>query len=251
MSAPLDDIRIVLVEPTGPLNVGSTARAMKNFGLSRLVIVGDTVDPTDEQARLMAVRSHEILESAAVVPDVPAALADVTYVVGTTARTRHRVPTETARNAAPKILESTSRGPVAILFGREDHGLSKDELALCHNVISVPTSPNRMSLNLGQAVMLLAYELFQASDAQEFEAGTDEGTVLVGLQWQRLYDEVLQSSVETGYLHEGNRLAIEQSWNRLLRLGPIQTRDARHLFGLVRRMRKIIEGDVRPEDGKS
>lgn len=236
------------MEPRGPLNVGSAARAMKNFGLARLGIVGDHVDPLGEEARRMAVRSGEILEAAEIFPTLDAALAEATLVVGTTARMRHRQPTETARDAAGAILEAAGRGDVAVVFGREDHGLSKDELARCHRVIAVPTSPQRMSLNLSQAVMLVAYELFQASDAAAFVAGTDEGALLDGSQWQRLYDEVLAACVDTGYLHDGNRLAIEQSLRRLLLLGPIQTRDARHLFGLVRRMHKILAGEAEPRD---
>lgn len=246
MNQPLDRIRVILVEPRGPLNVGAAARAMKNFGLGRLVLVGDHVDPRGAEARRMAVRSDEILEAAEVLPTLDDALAEVTLAVGTTARMRHRRHARGAREAAPEILRAAGRGDVALVFGREDHGLSKEELARCHRVIAIPTSPERMSLNLSQAVMLTAYELFTASDAAAVSAGSDEGNLLDGRQWQRLYDEVLASCEETGYAHAGNRAAIEQSLRRLLRLGPIQTRDARHLFGLVRRMHKIIAGEAEP-----
>ncbi len=245
----LDKLAIVLVEPQGPLNLGSVARAMKNMGLHDLVIVGE-LDPLSEEARLMASRSVDVLERARCFPTLEEAIADRGLVVGTTARGRHRIPTETPRAAAPAILEQARETSVAILFGREDHGLSSEELALCHRVVSAPTSAERTSLNLAQAVLLVGYELFVASNAEAATASTDAGAILEGAQWQRLYDEVLGCCIDTGYLHPGNRRAIEDGMKRFLRLGPIQTRDARHLFGLVRRVTKILDGEAEPRRGR-
>ncbi|MCB9832827.1 MAG: TrmJ/YjtD family RNA methyltransferase [Planctomycetes bacterium] len=241
----LDRIAIVLVEPRGPLNVGAAARAMKNMGLGELVIVGE-LDPLGEEVRRMAAHSEEILERARRLPTLEEALRDRGLVVGTTARGRHRQPTLSPREAAPAILAAAARSRVAVVFGREDHGLSADELALCHLVLSAPTSAERTSLNLAQAVLLVAYELFQASDAPAVTASSEAGDLLEGAQLARLETEMIGACVDTGYLHAGNRLMIEESMRRLLRLGPIQTRDARHLFGLIRRMGKILAGEVEP-----
>lgn len=242
---PLDNITIVLVEPKGPLNVGAAARAMKNMGLTKMVVVGN-LDLESEECRLLAPSSGDVLDRAIQVQNLDEALAHQGLVIGTTARGRHRTATETPRNVAPEILGMAEHSPVAILFGREDFGLFKEELALCHRVISVPTSEDKASLNLAQAILLVCYELFQQSNQVRVTASTDSGDLVIGEQWQRLYDEVLFSCAETGYLHAGNKLAIEASFRRLLKLGPIQTRDARYLFGLVRRFAKIIDGRAEP-----
>ncbi len=240
---PLDNVSIVLVEPQGPLNVGASARAMKNMGLSSMIVVGD-MDLTSDACRLMAPGSKEILEAAQQVATIEEALSQATFVVGTTARGRHRRATETPAEVSPTILEMAVHGKVAILFGREDSGLSKHEIALCHRVISVPTDGDRASLNLAQAVLLVCYEIFQRSKAEKVVANAELGDLLVGSDWDRLYHEMLLCCAETGYMSAGNKLAIEESFKRLLKLGPMQTRDSRHLFGLVRRVAKMIDGRV-------
>ena len=244
-SSLLDSIAIVLVEPRGPLNVGSVARAMKNFGLSDLRLVGE-LDPREDECRLMASGSQDVLDRAGVFTTLADALADRDFVVGTTARPRHRRPTATPKETADEILDGAERGGVAILFGREDFGLSKEELILCHRVISIPTSSDRASLNLAQAVMIVAYELFGRAPVRPVTAHRARGALLDGRQWDRLYEEFIDCCRDTGYLGEGNRIAIEQSFRRLLKLGPIQTRDARHFFGLVRRVQKLLRGEVEP-----
>ena len=248
MPNPLDNIIIVLVEPQGLLNVGATARAMKNFGLSRLHVVGD-VDFDDEQCRLMASGSKEVLDQAQAFPTLSEAIATCHFVVGTTARRRRRVETDAPRDAASRILEEASTQDAAVLFGRENYGLSKSELIACHRTMSIPTSPGRASLNLAQAVLLVSYELFTATGQESVVASSDRGVTLVGRQWDRLYDETIACFERIGYTHDGNRLAVEQSVRRFLKLGPIQTRDARHLFGLVRRVQSKMDERDAAESG--
>ena len=245
MSSPLDNIAVILVEPQGPRNVGSTARAIKNFGLHDLVVVGDLVDLEENECRQMAAGAHDLLEKARRFPDLAAALDDRSYVVGTTARRRHRQITQTARELAPDIVAMAGRERVALLFGREDSGLTADELSLCHHVISVPTSPQRTSINLSQAVLLVAYELFQCSEAEVISADSDPGDLIDKNQWQRLYESMVESSLALGYTHAGNRHAVEQSIQRFLSLGPIQTRDARTLFALNRRIQEHAPSHLR------
>ena len=238
-----DRIRIVLVEPRGPRNVGSTARAMKNFGLRDLCIVkADWLE--HEECRQMGVGAHDLLDAARVVPTFDEAVADCTFLIGTTARGRHRIETSTPRRAAPRILEEAARGRTAVLFGREDFGLFAEELARCQAVISVETSTDRASLNLSQAVMLVAYELFQVApeSVPRTTATSDLGAVADDATLELLYRELVKCCENTGYLHEGSRLAIESSLQRILRAAPLQTRDTRALFGLARRVEKIMDG---------
>lgn len=157
MSA-LTQIRIVLVEPAGALNVGSVARVMKNMGLGQLVLVNPRCDPFGEQARLMAVHGADILEAAKIVPDLPTALIGSSHVMATVGRDMDtKIPRETPRQALPALLHHAA----AIIFGREDHGLTNQELMLAHRLIQIPTNSTYPSLNLAQAVGVCCYELWQ------------------------------------------------------------------------------------------
>ena len=153
------NICIVLVDPMVPGNVGAAARAIKNMGLSRLVLVNPWFHD-HPQARYMAHGSEDILERAEVFPSLGEAVGSSVLIVGTTQRQRHNVPFMNPRQAAEEILESSRSGPVSILFGREDRGLLNDELNCCQILVTIPSSKTQPSLNLSQAVMVMAYELF-------------------------------------------------------------------------------------------
>ena len=155
------NIRIVLVEPKVPGNVGAAARAMKNMGLGRLVLVRPWFHG-HPQARYMAHGSEDVLERAEVFETLDDAIADSVLVVGTTRRRRTSTPFTNPRKAAPLMLESSVSGLVSLLFGREDRGLLNDEMKRCTLLVAIPSSKAHPSLNLAQAVMIMAYELFTA-----------------------------------------------------------------------------------------
>ncbi|MFC1693470.1 RNA methyltransferase [Candidatus Latescibacterota bacterium] len=161
MDKNLNNINIVLVEPQVPGNIGASARAIKNMGFSRLVLVKPWFH-NHPQARYMAHGSEDILEKSKVVDDIGEAVKDSVLVVGTTRRKRHNVPFMNPKEAAPEILGSSRSGPVSLLFGREDKGLTNEELKWCQLIVSIPSSLAQPSLNLSQAVMVLLYELFSA-----------------------------------------------------------------------------------------
>jgi tRNA/rRNA methyltransferase len=156
----LTDVRIVLVEPAGPLNVGAVARVMKNMGLHQLVLVNPQCDRLSPEARQMAVHAASVLETAQEVPSLPAALHGCQRAIATTGRshTTLTVALETPRIALPWLIPSE---PVvsALIFGREDRGLTNEELNYAQRVIYIPTSPDYASLNLAQAVAICCYEL--------------------------------------------------------------------------------------------
>ena len=154
-----DNIRIVLVEPKVPGNAGAAARAIKNMGLSRLVLVNPWFRD-HPQARYMAHGSEDILDAAEIFDNLPDAVADSVLVVGTTQRKRSSTPFLNPQKAAMEILESSLSGPVSILFGREDRGLLNEELKLCQILVTIPSSDAQPSLNLSQAVMVMAYEIY-------------------------------------------------------------------------------------------
>jgi tRNA/rRNA methyltransferase len=154
----LDRIRIILVEPAGALNVGSIARVMKNMGLTQLVIVNPQCDVLGEEATRMSVHAIDLLETARIVADLPTALQGCTRVIATTARER-AIPTqlETPRQALPWLIDNTQH--TALIFGREDSGLTNAELNYAQRYIRIPVGSEYSSLNLAQAVGVCVYEL--------------------------------------------------------------------------------------------
>lgn len=155
----LRQVRIVLVEPAGPLNVGAIARILKNMGLHQLILVNPQCDPHSADARQMAVHAQEILQHAQVVSTLAAALQDCRRVIATTGReqTTLNVPLEPPRHCLPWLL--TDDAPAALVFGREDRGLTNAELNQAHRCLYIPSDPVYPSMNLAQAVAVCAYEL--------------------------------------------------------------------------------------------
>lgn len=155
------NIRIILVEPAGPLNVGSVARVMKNMGLHQLVLVNPQCDYLGEEARLMAVRAADILENARVVESLPEALVGCTRAIATTGDDR---PLATKREEPADALPWLKEAPSALIFGREDCGLTNAELNYAQRLIRIPSSDAYTSLNLAQAVAVCCYELYRKED---------------------------------------------------------------------------------------
>jgi TrmH family RNA methyltransferase len=158
----LDNIVVVLCRPQKLVNIAGAIRAMKNMGLLRLRLVRPAeYDPSDIEG--IAHRSADVLAATTLHASLDNALADAVYVAGTTARPRELAPRHvTPREAAPELLARAEHGPVALLFGSEDNGLTAEELDRCHCVLRIPTDPRYRSLNLAQAVLIVAYELWQA-----------------------------------------------------------------------------------------
>lgn len=163
----LERIVVVLHEPRDPVNIGGVVRAMTNMGLSRLRLVRPVeFDPYRIEG--VAKAGRDILRDVRFFDGLADAVADCRLVVGTSARGRRvRRAYRRPREAAREILEvARSGGDVGLVFGREDRGLSNRDLDLCDRLVVIPTSPENPSLNLAQAVLVLAYETFVASGAE-------------------------------------------------------------------------------------
>jgi tRNA/rRNA methyltransferase len=161
---PLDNVVVVLHRPRKLANIAGSVRAMKNMGLRRLRLV-DPAEYDTYDIEGIAHRSADVLGSTTIYPTLDAALADAVFVVGTTARPRQAGPTSASlRPLAAELLGRAAGGPVAIVFGPEDNGLTNAELDRCHRTLSLPADPAYPSLNLAQAVLLVAYELRQSAE---------------------------------------------------------------------------------------
>ena len=161
------NIRIVLVNTTHPGNIGGAARAMKNMGLAELYLVQPREYPAP-RAVWRAAGARDVLANATIVESVDEAIADCALVVGTSARER-RIPWPllNPRECGEKIYSEAATHKTALLFGREDRGLTNDELQKCHYHVHIPSNPDYSSLNLATAVQVLAYEIRMASLADE------------------------------------------------------------------------------------
>ncbi|GGY44998.1 tRNA (cytidine/uridine-2'-O-)-methyltransferase TrmJ [Bacterioplanes sanyensis] len=158
--AALSQIDVVMVETTHSGNLGAAARAMKNMGLSRLVLVNPKAS-IDDEAIARASRAEDILHHARIVPTLNEALASANLVVGTSARSRHIPwPLLSPRELGGRVATALPAGNrIALVFGRESNGLSNEELQLCHLHVHIPTDADYSSLNVAQAIQLLCYEM--------------------------------------------------------------------------------------------
>jgi TrmH family RNA methyltransferase len=198
---PLSAIRIVLVEPSHPGNIGAVARALKNMALTELVLVRPKAFPHPE-ATARASGAVDLLERARVVATVAEAVADCGFVAATTSRPRDQnFRALDLADAAQNIFAKSAQAPVAVLFGAERTGLTNEELALAHLLIRIPANPEYPSLNLAMAVQLLTYELFGAAGSPASPRPLSEATVppASGADMERFYAHLAQVMEEVEF----------------------------------------------------
>ncbi len=157
--SPLSHLRVVLIEPSHPGNIGAAARALANMGLEHLVLVAPRC-AVDDEARARAAGGASLLERARLVPSLDEALSGCRLLIGVSARQRSLAwPRWSPREAAGHAIAAATGAEVALLFGREDCGLNNAELQRCHAQLQIPSDPDCPSLNLAMAVLLVSYEL--------------------------------------------------------------------------------------------
>ena len=200
-STRFDRITFCLVAPESPGNIGSAARAMKNMGFARLALVSPA-DPRGEESIRMAYRSREVLDPARLFPDLSAALSETEWVVGISGRRRKGGGTESIEALAPEIWERAGRRKITLLFGSEGSGLTNEALSRCHRTAYIPTGPRFSSLNLAQAVLLVAAALLRASSA--LASSDPNGKPLAGIasvaEIESLFQEMEGTLEEIGFL---------------------------------------------------
>lgn len=167
MQAIFDNISIVMINTTHPGNIGAAARALKNMGLSKLVLVDPKEFPTSK-ATWRAASAVDVVENATVVASLEEAVADCGLVIGTSARER-RIPWPllTPRECGDRAVAEAGQHKVAIVFGREDRGLTNEELQQCHFHVHIPSNPDYSSLNIAAAIQVIVYELRMSALAAE------------------------------------------------------------------------------------
>jgi tRNA/rRNA methyltransferase len=228
----LDQLSIVLVAPSGALNIGSTARAMANFGVSSLRLVAPQTDHLQDAARKMAVKATPILEQATLHDQLAEALADCHFALGTTRRFgKYRENLLHPDEAAHALLPLLNKGRVALVFGREDRGLKTEELDLCQRLITIPTSELLPSMNLAQSVAVCLYEVARARGAGAVTGGQRR---LAGVaQLEDLFTHMRGTFQAIDYLDPQNPEHILRAFRRFLGRAALDPREVRILRGLL------------------
>ena len=227
---------MVLVEPQGPLNIGSVCRAMMNFGFADLRLVKPETDHLCEDARRMALKASTILDEARIFATLEEALGNCHLALGTTRRFgRYRRDFLNPDQAGRQIIPWAAKGQVALVFGREDKGLKTSELNLCQRLITIPTSGEFPSMNLAQAVALCLYETSKAF----FEDQNREGgrrSLASGNLLEEMYEHMKVALLGCGFLNPQNPDHIMHTFRRIFGRAGIDPREVRILRGLWRRV---------------
>jgi len=225
---------MVMVSTRNPLNIGAAARAMANFGFSRLRVV-NPYDLAFREAR-SAVGAAPLLKDAEKFPAVADAVADCRLVVGTTS-VGHRELQHSIRRleyGARLIRRALERGPVALLFGSEKFGLTNPDLSYCHWLMRIPTASQDLSMNLGQAVALCLYEL--ARDPKAVMARPEKIQPASAAETEQITLLLLEALGRSGYLNPVTAASSEEKVRRLVRRLHLAAKDAPVLLGMLRQI---------------
>lgn len=234
-------LRVVLVSPRNPLNIGAVARAMSNFGFTQLRLV-NPYDVAFREAR-SAIRSQYVLQRAKVFESVADAVGDCTLVVGTTAGGRRdlHVPLYGLEGAGSIIREHLAHSALALLFGSEKFGLSNADMSHCHWLLRIPTREEHGSMNLGQAVAICLYELRrEAAAAERFEPLPRPPSE----EYERLTGLLLELLARSGYTNERTGGSAELKIRRLVRRVGIPSADAEKWLGILRQVLWKMKGSA-------
>lgn len=235
-----DNIYFVLVEPKEPGNIGASARAIKNMGFKNLCLVNPKKAITDE-SRWLAHNAIDILESAKIYNTLEEVISDKSIVVGTTRRIGKR------RGVILSVIDGLSQlyniaisNKVAILFGREDKGLFNDEIEQCGYLLTIPTSKQQPSLNLAQAVLIIAYELSKL----EFNNQAKQDIFLVDQkELNVLYERIFETLILLDYIPRGDvhiEKKIMQNIRHFIGRAGLTIWELKMLHGICSQVKKQI-----------
>lgn len=243
-AAELDRIAVVLVAARNPLNIGAAARAMSNFGFPHLRVV-NRYQLAFREAQ-SAVGAAELLRNAVECASLPEAIPDCSLIIGTTAVGSRQLEHAVHRlEAGSRLIRDhlAADGRAALLFGSEKRGLSNDDLTYCHWLMRIPTRPEHISMNLGQAVAICLYELVRgeatapAAPLAAAPLPSKETTAqATGAELARLEHALLEALHASGYIKPGADAATEEKGRRLIRRMNLNSADAETLTGMLAKM---------------
>jgi len=227
-------LKVVLISPRNPLNIGAAARAMSNFGFSELRLV-NPYEVAFREAR-SAVRAHAVLEQAREFSTVAEAVADCALVVGTTAIGPRVLehPLRRLEYGGKFIAKKLAAAPVALLFGSEKFGLSNEDMSHCHWLMRIPAREEHGSMNLGQAVAVCLYEIIRSPAAAK--PAPDSKRLAAAAQLERI-TELLETILDhSGYVHARVEGSTRMKIRRLVRRLQLNAHDAEVWLGMLRQI---------------
>ncbi len=228
----IHNVRIVLVNPSHPGNIGATARAMKTMGLSDLCLVNPKQFP-DSEATARASGADDLLDQARVVNTLQQGLQGCQVILGTSARQRSlSKPLLTARQSADTISQ-TPNTQFAILFGCERTGLSNEELSLCHQHVMIPSQPDFSSLNLAAAVQIMAYELYSAKQSNSDEKLSAKRDLAPADQLLGFYQHLEETLTAIHFLDPKQPKLLMQRLQRLFNRAMLDSKEINILRGIL------------------
>lgn len=230
----LKKIRVVLVNTTHPGNIGTAARAMKNMGLSSLYVV-EPKKPLDADAFSRAGHALDVLDGMVLCKSLDEAIAGCGFVVGTSARERTIAwPLENVREAAQIASAEAQNHEVALVFGREDRGLTNDELQKCHLHLTIPTNEQYSSLNLAQAVQVVAYETRMAALDQPLAVQPTQEDCADAEQMARFFAHLQQMLEAVGYFNPDQPRQTMRRLQRLFNRARLEVAEVQMLRGILK-----------------
>ena len=232
-------LRIVLVEPQEAGNVGAVARAMKNFGFGELWIVG-------EHPQLLPVAgwwasgADDLLAAARFAPSLLDAIGDAHLTVATTSMRGRTTPvTFSPKTLAAKFASLSDDQTLALVFGREDSGLTREELVLCQHTAAIPANAVFPTMNLAQSACVFCYELSSIAPAEAPRALPDAATL------ERIHERARALLLEVGFLHENNPDRIYDDLRAILARAELDEREATIALGILRQVEWALRSGVR------
>ncbi len=230
----LANIRIVLVETSHPGNIGATARAMKNMGLSDLALVQPKTFPSAE-ATARASGADDILANAQVFDSLQDALEPCQLVLGASARIRHLGWSEVGpKDGCELTIKAAKSAPVGLVFGRENSGLTNEELELCHHLLHIPTNPAFSSLNVASAVQVLSYEIYSAViGKQVIDSPKAEDRPATSEEFEGFFSHLLNTLEKTEFLQLYKTKRLQQRIRRVFYRSALNRTEVNILRGIL------------------
>ncbi len=232
-----NNLSIILVEPQGPINIGSVCRAMMNFGFTQLRLVNPTRHYKSLLAKKMALSAFKVLETAEVFDTLAAALSDVQVAFGTTRRFgKYRKNFFTPSGAARKLSQTHRTGTCALVMGPEDTGLETKDLDLCQHFITIPTHDNYPSMNLSHALSVLLYEISLKSETGKKFTDPSPRKLATGKEIEHMYGHMRKSLTNIDFLDKQNPDHLLRTFRRIFGSAGLTSRDVNIIRGMMSRI---------------
>ncbi|SLM27600.1 TrmH2 [Desulfamplus magnetovallimortis] len=228
-----DNLTVILVEPQGPLNIGSVCRAMMNFGFHDLRIVNPCRGYQSREARKMALSAQHMLSEARIFENLPQAIKDCHVAFGTTRRFgRYRKNFFTPDSAAEKVSDMDDSIRCALVLGREDNGLDTDELALCQHFVTIPTDDAFPSMNISHALTIFLYEISRTM-RNKISSPVDPKPPATIDSIEQMYSHMQKALNDIEFLDPQNPDHLMRTFRRIFGRAALMDRDVRIIRGLM------------------